>query len=247
MLPTQNTAIVALGISRLTSANKRLLAPGVYARPNLVALLSASLLEFQLLENVFWQIIEAQWLANAAAVPGSINVALDKLGALVGQSRGGLNNTLYGAVIALRILANRSHGRAEDIIQLAAAMAYISANGILPPGQVIPPPGAVSYTEGYPAGFIVEVYGILAAIASLNILHAAKPLGIGANLLYSTTPATEVMKWSADDAGTGGNLGWAYKATTASAPPGWIDPATGNPGSPPGTGVGGLWVASEVL
>jgi hypothetical protein len=247
MLPTQNLAVVALGISRLTSANKRLLAPGVYARPNLVALLSASLAEFQLLENVFWQIIEAQWLANAAAVPGSLNVALDKLGALVGQSRTGLNNSLYGAIIALRILANRSHGRAEDIIQLAAAMAYISANGILPPGQVIAPPGSVAYVEGYPAGFIVEVYGLLSVLGSLNIFQTAKPLGVAGVLHYSTTPASQVMKWSYDDAGDGGNLGWAYQATGANAPPGWIDPTTGHAGSPAGTGVGGLWVASEVL
>lgn len=198
MLPTQNTGIVALGISRLTSANKRQTAPGVYARPNLIALLSATLAEVQLLENVFWQIIGGDFLATAALVPGSVNVVLDKLGALVGQPRLGLNNALYAAAIALRILANRSHGRAEDIIQIAAAVAYISANGILPPGTPIAPPGTVNYIEGYPASVEVDAYDVLPAFVPIaqSALAIAMPLGVYGIFGYSLWPDGNDFEWA---------------------------------------------------
>jgi len=99
---------------------------------------------------------------------------LDKLGAIVGVTRNGLSDADYLAVIRIKIRINRSHGWAEDIIQIASLIVS----------------GAI-YREEYPASFELDIYGTTTSIvtALLTYLGEARSAGTEGFLNYSlTTP-----------------------------------------------------------
>jgi hypothetical protein len=143
MFPTPDTTMVAGGLARLTSRYRD--------QPNARALLSVYLSACQELSDALWDVIQMRWLVFAAGgtagEQGSkVSDQLDTIGALVGQPRTGLTNGLYGMIIYLRIQANRSQGRAEDIIRLAAGLELVGKRL----GQnvsILPPPGTNSFTN----------------------------------------------------------------------------------------------------
>ncbi len=79
-------------------------------QPNSEAIMASYGVQFQEIENMFWQLYMLQALANAEGEQ------LDQLGILVDEPRSGKNDDNYRAAIYGRIALNRSHGRIEDII-----------------------------------------------------------------------------------------------------------------------------------
>lgn len=223
MFPVEDTAMVAEGQALLTSRYRNL--------PNTKALLAVFLAACQELEGVFWDVIQERWLANAVAAnpTGTVSDQLDKLGALVGQPRIGFSNAAYGQVILLRIKANRSQGRAEDIIQIAVGLEYVGKNGIPQPGQP-PVPFTITspnYLEGYPAGFLVEILDLFTAssapkttLVATELLSAAKPLGVRGVLHYSIEVGTNVLQYTSRYGSTGQGV-WQSRYGAVGLPGDW--------------------------
>jgi hypothetical protein len=80
------------------------------------ALLAALIARIQEADDDAWAMIGGRMLATAEGAQ------LDILGSLVGQARGGLADDDFRRLCVVRIQANLAKGRAEAIIQIAAAL-----------------------------------------------------------------------------------------------------------------------------
>lgn len=89
----------------------------------------------QMLEDVVWSTINGRLLDNAAGV------WLDKIGVIVREPREGRGDDDYRKAIRVRILINRSKGRAVDVIAVAL---------LLDPDA--------KYVETFPLGWEVSIY-----------------------------------------------------------------------------------------
>jgi hypothetical protein len=169
MLPTQNTAHVAEGNALLTSR---------YRNTAVTAgILKALLLRIQAKENDLYALLNTVQLANHPLAGGPWQI-LDQLGAIVGVTRDGRNDTDYLAVIKIKIRINRSHGLAEDIIQIAALVI-----------------AGAHYREDYPASFTLEAFSITTAVrdALLAYLHEARSAATEGFLVYSLTSPVLIL------------------------------------------------------
>ena len=174
MFPTLNTTYVSQGLAKFTSRYTQ------DSAPNLLALASAYLGEIQLLETAIFAVIEQRWLVNA------VGVNLDIIGDLVGQLRMGLDDNTYRAAIRLRIKANRSKGRAEDVIVLAVLIATeltSDSNGV------------VKYLEGGIYDFSITITNLLYAAIALSILSEARAITSHGQLIYSTWADGNDFEW----------------------------------------------------
>lgn len=122
MLPTQDNNHVSEGVALLTSMYN--------GKPVITGLITALMQRMQDYETQFWQIINAVQLTNHPMAGGPWNV-LDQIGAIVGARRDGLADPQYLALIKLKAKVNRSRGRSEDVLSLAALM-----TGVVPPVYV---------------------------------------------------------------------------------------------------------------
>lgn len=123
----------------------------------------------QALEDVAWSVLTALSDPTFATVTG---VLLDKIGARVGELRGGRVDSDYQAAIRLRIRVNRSRGKAEDIIAIAKLAAIHSTP---------------LYTEPDDDGplFEVDITNLPGGKQVGTLLGQAKPLGVPGLLVYS--------------------------------------------------------------
>lgn len=179
MLPTQDTNHQSEALAKLIEQFKR--------APVLNGLLKSYAWSIQDLENAIWSVINSRFLANAQ------NAQLDLLGKLVGEGRGGRSDDDYRAIIKLRIRANRSQGGAEDLIQLCA-LAMDAAPGA----------GLVTYTDGAPMHWQIDVTDITSSVANalIELLPVAKMAGSEGSFDYSLWPDTDA--WILDDASSSG-------------------------------------------
>jgi hypothetical protein len=78
-----------------------------------------------------WQDIESalQQVLQFSGVATAFGVGLDRLGALVGQTRSGLYDDAYARAIATRIAANRSGAVVEDLITIARCFLGATLSG----------------------------------------------------------------------------------------------------------------------
>jgi len=81
-------------------------------RPRLLALILSYVNRCQELENAAWDVILKRMIDNAE------NAQLDTIGKIVGQLRSGQSDATYRVYITARIRINRSHGHAEDVIDV---------------------------------------------------------------------------------------------------------------------------------
>lgn len=188
-VPTQTTTIVKDDQALLTS--------GFRNQTIVPALLKCYLNRAQDLENTIWSVLNVFVLGATPGNGNAYGIWLDWLGKIVGQPRNSLSDTDYLTTIKLRIRANRSHGRAEDIIQIAALLAN---------------PNKALYVEAPPAAFTVEAWNINGAIPAANLLAQARALGTYGVLHYSVTPASSVLRFKSRYISTAGNgvLGSRY-------------------------------------
>lgn len=138
------------------------------------------------LENAIWSVINSCILGNANCV----GVWLTWVADLVGQDRGNLIDADLLTATKLRILANKSGGRAEDVIKIAAQLAN---------------PNTANYIEAQPMKFTVEAWNINGALPAANLLAQARCAGSYGVLHYSTWPESGVVLYRSRYIATPGN------------------------------------------
>lgn len=159
MVPTKRTTVIADGIARLTSAFTH--------KPVITGILKSALSSVQDLENVIWTVIYSKLIT---ANPPPSGDALDKLGAIVGETRNGRTDATYFPAVLLRIRVNKSRGLAEDIIQIS--------NTVNP----------AVYTDQYgTAAWLLETWDLTVDVnAYLKMLSDAKAAGVRGVVHFST-------------------------------------------------------------
>lgn len=152
-------------------------------KPRIAALITSELEQIQKLEDAIWEVILGRLIDTA------VGVQLDALGKIVGQKRQGAGDEVFRARIRARIWANRSLGHPDDIIKVVQL-----ATGL--------PDDEWTYTENYPAGFIIEIFGAIdASIVPVvaELVRVAKPPGVGFSVLFSGVPEGETFAFSDTD------------------------------------------------
>lgn len=166
-------------------------------RPNTEGIVTSLGASLQALETCLFDFYSKRRLDT------STRDSLDKLGALVGQTRDGLPDADYREAIRLRIAINKSDGRAVDIVAIANALFEQVA---LTDGK---------YSEGDEASFRIEGYNMTAVATVIRMLSEARPAGVYALLTYSTWAASENLMWGSTTTTTGQNvLGSTYGSVT---------------------------------
>jgi hypothetical protein len=92
------------------------LAPPFWGMPRIVSILVAILDQIQRIEDDAWDILTLRTIDNADLV------RLKVLGKLVGQPRFGFDTEDYRDLIRARARANRSQGRALDLVEVMAIL-----------------------------------------------------------------------------------------------------------------------------
>lgn len=121
------------------------------------------------------------WVGRAAQ--------LERIGVLVGQDRGGVDDPTYRLYLRARLRANRSSGTAAELYAVFFAMLGASASLQITPSY----PAGLSLTIASPA-----LNGAAAAVA-LDFLGDAKMAPVLATLLWQ--PAVDADMFTVDDAG----------------------------------------------
>lgn len=106
--PTLNTDHVTEGLGRLLTQFK--------GRPNIEGVLQSYLEQVQELEVVFFALMVERYVLTA------IGAQLDGIGDIVGEARGGKDDTNYRAAILGRIARNADHSRIEDLLEMFVAL-----------------------------------------------------------------------------------------------------------------------------
>jgi hypothetical protein len=175
MFPAQNTTYVSEGLARFTSAYTATLAP------KLQALATCYLQSCQLMETALFQVIQNKWLVNA------VGIDLDILGDIVGQERLGLSDTLYRQVIRLRIRANRSNGRSDDVVGLGLLIAQELTTDLN---------GVVKYLESATAAFDITFTNLAYPQTTWSLLQEARAAGTRGEVIYSIWPDGNDFEWA---------------------------------------------------
>jgi len=178
MVPSQIGSMVALAISRLTSAFRTqnnvvgitagLLGQvgGVNGQP-LVSLGWADQLE-----ACIFQVINDRILANLQATVAAnqpTSGCIDLIGGLVGEPRAGRVDAIYLPAVMTRIRINRSQGRAADVIAVA---------NLIYPGAV--------YTEYPIMSFVVQAFNLADPNGFATDIGQTKAPGSRGYVFYST-------------------------------------------------------------
>ncbi len=153
MTLTRRTTVEAEGVDLLIYR---------FRKTRIVAWLRSYLSEVQLAEDALWQLYVERRL------PSAVGAQLDIIGRVVGEPRLDRDDAAYRPWIGARILANRSRGRAEELITIVRA--------------VTPSTTLVHVREEYPAALTVRAYGAIPpatgdALAQL-LAKAAKAAGV---------------------------------------------------------------------
>lgn len=104
-----------MSASRVTDYAERMygLVPDQFRKPNIQSLLECLAVEIQAAEDMLWD------LYTLRNIDASTDAALDLIGKVVGQSRGGLSDVVYRRYIRARISTNKSQGFIENLIVIS--------------------------------------------------------------------------------------------------------------------------------
>lgn len=147
-------------------------------KPKLAALVGALSDAVQALEVSLFDVLEQTALGVATGA------WLDRLGAIVGESRSGASDADFRQYILARIKANRSHGTFEDVINVIEAWANLPFVT-----------GEVTLVELGHASFQVDLSGEILAVPNdisethltrlARLLPRTRAAGVGSQLLWS--------------------------------------------------------------
>lgn len=161
MIPQVDNAHVQEALGFLTSMFRN--------KANVTALLSAFVTRYQAIENAYWSIISGVQLANHP-MPGGPWDILDKLGAIVGVPRNGLDDTSYVNAIRIKTRINVSNGHPDDLLNIALLVT-----------------SPISLREWPNAAYEIDALATTSAAvqALLTDLQATSPAGVMRQLRYS--------------------------------------------------------------
>jgi hypothetical protein len=143
-------------------------------RPLFNGLLSSYLDQIQQLEDAAWSVYIGTML------PSATGDALDMLGALVGQPRGGRDDATYKLWITARVRLASSSGTPVDLLAIVRA--------------VLPLTITITLIEYFPADVAIDMAGAIDAQTALQIgemLQQAKAAGVRIDLISSPSAAGE--------------------------------------------------------
>jgi hypothetical protein len=167
-------------------------------QPNMTAIMASYGVQFQELENMFWDLYLLQTLAN------SEGEQLDQIGIIVDEPRSGRDDENYRAAIYGRIALNRSHARIEDILD--AMTAILDNTYVL--RELDDQTFIVTLEDAKPATIDAETFN-----ASLQRIKGG---GIHAHFHYSDYDNTDTFTFAdADVEQTDANQGWGNDGETA--------------------------------
>ncbi len=174
--PTLFTTHVSQGLKRLLAQFQ--------GQPNFEGQLRSFLLQVQELEVMLFALMAERYVDTAEGAQ------LDGIGRVVNEPRGGKSDTDYHAAIKGRITRNKANSRVEDLHTLFALL--------LGPGF------SFTLIAGTVANFTYEIdQALTPADPSPEVLNAqlqdAKGAGIGATLLYGTSPQGEAFTYATGD------------------------------------------------
>jgi hypothetical protein len=164
----QDTAHVARGVGRLIEQWKN--------KKNITALTRIFLLEVQALEDAIAGVYNGRLLANA------VGVQLDTIGRYVGEPRKGRADGVYVLWLKARIAANRSFGRAQDLIKVIKILTAHTFRFI---------------DLGFPCAFLLqfddaEIYTDAETIKNYGyILASARAAGVNGQTIFPSRTVTE--------------------------------------------------------
>lgn len=125
------------------------------------------------------------------SVGTAVGVWLERLGAVVGEERGGVGDTLYRQYIQARVKANRSEGRLEDVIAVITAW-Y---------GSAFP---SLTLTEPGRANLLVELPSVAVTAAQIarlvRLLRDTRAAGVGAQVLWQPQADADTFTFSSSAA-----------------------------------------------
>jgi hypothetical protein len=176
------------GLSRLISQYK--------GKPRLEALLTSYLRQAQQIEDTIWDIIESRLVDSATGAQ------LQTLAKLVGQPIVSADDDVLRLYVRTRIRINRSHGRPNDVIDVALLLLGDTE---------------FRYREVAPRNIIVDVLDALTADATtiVALLRLAKAGGFRLRLFWAEEPAEEGFTFGSGVTATEDeDRGWADEAET---------------------------------
>ena len=193
---THNTNYISEGLARLPEQFKN--------KPRLAALLTAFLTQAQAAEDAAFDLMVNRLLQNSPT--GDL---LDKLGKIVGQERNGLDDATYLLYVRARIATNRSSGKREELIGIAALIvsnATIYAQDLSPASFLIYPEAGI--TSGVALTLALFLSSAIAAGVNLGVFWS---LDAPSNTLtwgsvHGLTPTANQSPGSVHTGGTGGGL-----------------------------------------
>lgn len=130
--------------------------------------------------------------STSAAYGVGRGAQLDRIGRVVGQPRGAATDAVYRLLLRARILANRSRGGPDQVIDVFVAM--------------FAGDGAPRLIVGWVAAFTLRLEGValdpLAVPAARGLLGAAAQAGVRAVLEWTTEtgPGARVIRWNSLEA-----------------------------------------------
>jgi len=163
--------------------------------PRLESYVSVMAARWQIVEDLLWQ------LATERNLEDAIGVQLDGLGDILDESRGGLTDDQFRLFLKAKILALKSRGRVEELVQILEVLGYTE----------------IVVREQPPAHIQVEVCDVTLARETDRVLRLAKAGGVGLLFVYSSFDASHAFQASGTyaaeeyDADTG--AGSVYDAT----------------------------------
>lgn len=147
-------------------------------KPYFEALLRSYMDQLQKVEDMLWEVITYRSIKNG------FGITLDKIGKIVGRPRQGLIDSDYKIALYAQILINKSTGTPPELIKIAQLS--------------IPIGFSFSYSESYPAGIIVRVFGQVAfnILVLFSNLRRAKSGGVRLQMVYSDQPTSSIFQFA---------------------------------------------------
>jgi hypothetical protein len=168
----------------LTSYGERAVARllAQYQKPQLSALARELVERAQEVEATLFDVV------SQTAIDTATGAWLDRLGAIVGEGRGGASDVDFRGFIRARVRANRSEGLVEDVLEVLKAW-----NGGTLPSHV--------FTDYPPAAFELRITSTVTVVDRLlRLLKATRAAGIGQMLVYQTVADSAAFTFSSTSA-----------------------------------------------
>jgi hypothetical protein len=172
---------VTLVPSHCAEGRSLLMSPQWQGKPRIAAMLCAWLERVQTAEAAAFDSLTLR------DVETSEGIQLDRIGRVVLEGRRGRSDERYRDALRVRILANRSDGRAEDLIEIVSRLDRYSETAEI-----------VDLREYFPAAIIVEGRREILNDPReiVRFLRTAKGAGVSLEYIYSVSDQSESFEFS---------------------------------------------------